>query len=87
MKESAARKKKFDETSRGRKGDFSVHTCDGDKSKLLCVLECKPPRSSKSDDLVKVGNCLKDCIDESAMAGSDTSNSRLVGIVCEGKVA
>lgn len=49
--------------------------------------ECKPPRANKSDDFVKVGNCLKDCLDESAAGGARTSTSRLTGIVCEGKVA
>lgn len=48
--------------SEGQKADFSVHSCDEDDSQVLLLVECKPPSTAGSDDLVKLGNALKDCM-------------------------
>lgn len=84
IKASRSRRRKIEPDSEGRKGDFSVYTCDGEDSQLLLLLECKPPRGSSSDDVVKLANCLKDCIDEATLAGADDLEVDLCGIVCEG---
>ncbi|KAI7877219.1 hypothetical protein K492DRAFT_181070 [Lichtheimia hyalospora FSU 10163] len=34
VKAFSAQKKKFEKDARGRKGNFSIHTCEGDRSKL-----------------------------------------------------
>ena len=48
------------------------------------LVECKPLRSPESDDLVKLGNCLKDCIDRIARNNGDLTNTTICGIVYEG---
>ncbi|KAI9489605.1 hypothetical protein BDB00DRAFT_770325, partial [Zychaea mexicana] len=81
---SKERKKVFGSESGGKRGDFIVYTCDGAKSQLLCLMECKPPRAGNSDDLFKAANCLKDCIDKSVRDGVDCNDLELYAIVSEG---
>lgn len=61
-----------------------MYTCDGEVSQLMLLVECKLPRDSSSNDLVKLANCLKDCMNEATTAGADDLNIEICGIVCEG---
>ncbi|PHZ07185.1 uncharacterized protein RHIMIDRAFT_131423 [Rhizopus microsporus ATCC 52813] len=64
IKASSSRKQKFDPDSHGRKGDCSVKTNDGCLNQLILLVEVKPPRNTTSNDLVKLGKCLKDVVDK-----------------------
>ncbi|SAL97121.1 hypothetical protein [Absidia glauca] len=80
---SAKRKRQTDPEAQGRKGDFSVYTCDKHLSQLVFLMECKPPRASSSDDFTKMANCLKDCIDKAIKDGVDHSALTVCGLICE----
>ena len=66
---SARRKKKFDPSLKGRKPDFEVHVSMNQRKENLLVLEIKStdhawPNKDILNDLVKLANELKDCIDK-----------------------
>ncbi|KAI8138220.1 hypothetical protein BJV82DRAFT_632179 [Fennellomyces sp. T-0311] len=85
VKASRNRRRQINSDAKGRKGDFSVYTCQGPQSQLVFIMECKPPRTKKSDDMVKIANCLKDCIDEACVAGANNNyDYEICGLICEG---
>ncbi|KAI8140773.1 hypothetical protein BJV82DRAFT_580810 [Fennellomyces sp. T-0311] len=78
------RQRRTNDEAQGRKGEFSVYTCDRDRSELMLLMECKSPRSSHSDDLVKLGNCMKDCVDRIARNEGDMEGITICGLISEG---
>ncbi|KAG1169069.1 hypothetical protein G6F70_008704 [Rhizopus microsporus] len=64
IKASSSRKQKFNSDSHGRKGDCSVKTNDGCLSQLVLLVEAKSPLNTTSNDLVKLGKCLKNVVDK-----------------------
>lgn len=81
---SRRRRQGFDPESEGKKADYTVFSCDGNHSQVLLLLECKPPRSSAANDLLKLGNAMKDCMNEAIRAGADDLDIEVCGIVCAG---
>ncbi|ORY95774.1 hypothetical protein BCR43DRAFT_564577 [Syncephalastrum racemosum] len=84
---SAKRKRLTGPDTHARKGDFSAYTCDKHLSQLLFLMECKPPRSSRGDDLAKLSNSLKDCLDKAIQDGAENSVPAMWGLLCEGKAS
>ncbi|KAG1533997.1 hypothetical protein G6F45_012156 [Rhizopus arrhizus] len=82
IKASSSRKQKFDPNSHGRKGDCSVKTNDGCLSQLVLLVEVKPPRNATSNDLVKLGKCLKDVVDKLDEDG--VRDGLVCGLLAEG---
>ncbi|CAG8505822.1 17277_t:CDS:2, partial [Dentiscutata heterogama] len=90
LNSSAYRKKKFDPSLEGREPDFAVYTSANREKENLLIVEIKPLKSASSNkdmlnDLVKIGNELKDCIDKMIDDGID-DNVPVCGILVEGKV-
>ncbi|CAG8611478.1 360_t:CDS:10, partial [Paraglomus occultum] len=83
---SSERKRKFDPFLQGRKADFSVYVSNGYHRQPLLVSEVKPPRNSRSsrrDDLLKLGNEMKDAIDKIIHNGVE-EDVAICGLLVEG---
>ncbi|CAG8616168.1 1962_t:CDS:10 [Funneliformis mosseae] len=85
---SAHRKKRFDPSLEGRKPDFELHISMNQRKENLLVLEIKPtnharPNKDTLNDLVKLANELKDCIDKIINDGI-SDNVTVCGILVEG---
>jgi len=83
---SSERKRKFDPSLQGRKADFSVYVSSGYHRQPLLVSEVKPPRNSRSsrrDDLLKLGNEMKDAIDKIIHDGVE-EDVAVCGLLVEG---
>lgn len=84
------RKRKFDPSLQGRKPDFAVFTSNQYKKAHLLVVEVKSAKhhATKSkelyDDLVKLGNEMKDVIDKIIDDGVD-KDVVVCGLLVEGK--
>ncbi|CAG8812737.1 10785_t:CDS:2, partial [Gigaspora margarita] len=86
---SAYRKKKFDPSLEGREPDFAVYTSTNQEKENLLIVEVKSPKrvssnKDKLNDLIKIGNGLKDCIDKMIDDGIN-DNVPVCGILVEGK--
>jgi len=72
----------------GKKTDFVVNTNTSSKQHLL-IVEIKPPKhaanDSKREDLVKLGNEMKDSIDKMINDGIDSDDLAICGLLIEGK--
>jgi len=85
---SIHRKRKFDPSlQRGRVPDFTVSTSAKNKKQHLLVAEVKSPKhSSKAlpDDLVKLGNEMKDSLDKMLDDGIDARDMVICGLHVQG---
>jgi len=84
---SASRKRKFDPSLQGRKPDFMVSTASGQCKAHLLIAEVKPEGHHVADsgpwnDLVKLGNELKDTIDEIIEHGVEATE--VCGLLVQG---
>ncbi|KAF0509348.1 hypothetical protein F8M41_018588 [Gigaspora margarita] len=86
---SAYRKKSFDPSLEGREPDFAVYTYANQEKENLLIVEVKSSKRASSNkeklnDLIIIGNGLKDCIDKMIGDGID-DNVPVCGILVEGK--
>lgn len=87
---SSHRKRKFDPSleRRGRLPDFTVSTSVKNKRQHLLVTEVKSPKyrgKALPDDMVKLGNEMKDSLDKMLDDGIDTRDVVVCGLHVRGK--
>jgi hypothetical protein len=81
------RKRKFDPSLLGRKADFTVLSSTKKKEALL-VSEVKPPKHHNNNllnDLTKLGNEMKDALDQMIDDNILSKDVIICGLLVEGK--
>ncbi|CAG8797019.1 8001_t:CDS:10, partial [Gigaspora margarita] len=81
---SAYRKYNFDPILKGKKPDFGIYSSYKGKIMHLLVVEVKPPCKKNSDDLIKLGNEMKDIIDKCIDDEINIKNIVICGLLIEG---
>ncbi|CAG8575447.1 10572_t:CDS:10 [Ambispora leptoticha] len=86
---SVHRKRKFDPSLDGKKADNTVFLTAKKLKEFLLVTEVKSPRYRKNgmlNDLVKLGNELKDALDKVIDDGIDSKDVAICGLLVQGNV-
>ncbi|KAF0554395.1 hypothetical protein F8M41_019166 [Gigaspora margarita] len=81
---SAYRKYNFDPLLKEKKPDFGIYSSYKGKIMHLLVVEVKPPCKKNSDDLIKLGNEMKDIIDKCIDDEINIKNIVICGLLIEG---
>src|SRR5438128_11326705 len=83
---SKHRKRKLDPSLQGRKPDFVLYTPLPQNKAYLLIVEIRPPKRKRLEiwnNLVKIGNEMKDAIDE-IVSSSASMNVIVCGLLVKG---